>query len=248
MKAISNPLAAILAATLLAACATATAPEPVGPQRYSGVLRMWFEGQSFHADGEERPWAYGIRPEAMRELGAAFPPNFAPTSFVTEIVAEVEGDLRPIIRDAASPVSPGGNYDHYLLITRVLEARLLRPACEPIPVMVYFDVNDVAISETSATIIDQAVHHAQRQACNVSRVSVVGHADTVGAAQANQALSERRASAVRDALVARGIAADLVIAEGAGETRPPRPTLDNIADPINRSVTITIEAPTGETR
>ncbi len=237
-------MAAMVAAALLAACASA--PEPA-PQRYSGLLRQWFEGQSFHADGETAPWAFGMSPAAMRELGAAYPDDYAAAAFGPTIVVEVEGILTRANPDA-SRYGPIGNYEYYLTINRVINARLLRVACEPASVNVYFAANDAAVGEEAATMIDEALRQSQRHACNISRISVIGHTDTVGSAQRNQTLSEQRADAVRDALTARGMAMELVIAEGAGEGSPLRPTQDNVAEPLNRYVAITIEAPSGEAR
>ncbi|PZO50229.1 MAG: hypothetical protein DCF16_13345 [Alphaproteobacteria bacterium] len=235
MKTLSNILAALFTAATLAACATA----PDAPQRYSGEVLIWFEGQSFHADGEDAPWALGLTSDAMRELGAVYPENYAPPpASATRIVVNVEGVLAPANRDAHR-YGPIGRYEHYLTITRVIDARLLRTACETHVAIVYFDVNDVAINEVSAAIIDNAVHLTQRQACNVSSVSVIGHAD---GAETDPAVSDRRAAAVRDALIARGMADDLITANGGGETRP------DLEDGLNRNVTITIEAPTSETR
>lgn len=246
MRARRNPAAAMIAAALLAACASAPAPAPE-PQRYSGVLRQWFEGQSFHADGETAPWAFGMTLAAMRELSAAYPEDYAPGAFGPTVVVDVEGVLTRANPDAFR-YGPIGNYEYYLTITRVVDARLLRVACERALVHVFFGVNDAAIGETSAAILDEAVRQSRRNACNVSRVSIVGHTDTVGSARDNQALSQRRADAVRDALVARGMPAELVIAEGAGEGALLRPTADNVAEALNRYVTITIEAPRDETR
>jgi outer membrane protein OmpA-like peptidoglycan-associated protein len=52
-----------------------------------------------------------------------------------------------------------------------------------------------------------------------SKMVVEGHTDSQGAAAMNQELSEKRARAVRDYLVSRGIAADRISAEGFGPTR-----------------------------
>jgi outer membrane protein OmpA-like peptidoglycan-associated protein len=52
-----------------------------------------------------------------------------------------------------------------------------------------------------------------------SKMVVEGHTDSQGSAAANQELSQRRAQAVRDYLVSRGIAADRVTAQGFGPTR-----------------------------
>lgn len=51
-------------------------------------------------------------------------------------------------------------------------------------------------------------------------VAIEGHTDSVGSAEYNQALSERRALTVKNALLERGIAANRVTASGFGPTRP----------------------------
>jgi len=247
MKALPKLLAAMIAATALAACASP--PEAVpGSQRYSGVLLIWFEGQSFLADGQTSPWAYGMSPEATRELAAAYPEGYAPRGAHTAVVVDVDGDLRPVQQDAHRSGCVGGCYDHYLAITRVHEARLLRAACEPIARQVYFASNASALDAAALAIVEDAAAEARRGACNVSRISVTGHTDTVGPAVQNRELSQARADVVRDALIARGLEAPLIAADGAGEERPPRPTADHVSEPINRVVEIVIEAPTAETR
>ena len=49
---------------------------------------------------------------------------------------------------------------------------------------------------------------------------IEGHTDSVGSEKSNQLLSERRANAVRDYLIANGINADRLTAVGYGESRP----------------------------
>ncbi|EDP72728.1 OmpA domain protein [Flavobacteriales bacterium ALC-1] len=50
--------------------------------------------------------------------------------------------------------------------------------------------------------------------------SIEGHTDSVGSKSTNQALSDRRANAVRDYLIANGISADRLTAAGYGEDNP----------------------------
>jgi outer membrane protein OmpA-like peptidoglycan-associated protein len=52
------------------------------------------------------------------------------------------------------------------------------------------------------------------------RVGIEGHTDNVGKAEANQALSEKRATAVKTYLVGKGIAAARLDATGFGQTQP----------------------------
>jgi outer membrane protein OmpA-like peptidoglycan-associated protein len=50
--------------------------------------------------------------------------------------------------------------------------------------------------------------------------TIEGHTDSVGSSKSNQLLSERRANAVRDYLIANGIKADRLTAVGYGEDKP----------------------------
>lgn len=54
----------------------------------------------------------------------------------------------------------------------------------------------------------------------VGEVTIVGHTCDLGPAAYNQGLSERRAAAVRDWLVAQGVASDGLVASGRGEEAP----------------------------
>jgi outer membrane protein OmpA-like peptidoglycan-associated protein len=51
-------------------------------------------------------------------------------------------------------------------------------------------------------------------------VEIAGHTDSVGSAESNQTLSERRANAVAEFLVSEGIIRDRIIVIGAGERLP----------------------------
>ncbi|QYU71056.1 OmpA family protein [Leptolyngbya sp. 15MV] len=73
-----------------------------------------------------------------------------------------------------------------------------------------------------------------------SLVDVYGHTDTVGSAQSNQALSERRAQAVANYLTSRGVNSARVRWMGFGETSLKVPTGDNVNEPLNRRVEIKI--------
>jgi len=53
-----------------------------------------------------------------------------------------------------------------------------------------------------------------------TKIAVEGHTDSVGSEEMNQALSERRAAAVRDYLVSRGVPAIRITTSGQGESSP----------------------------
>ena len=67
-----------------------------------------------------------------------------------------------------------------------------------------------------------------------ARVSVFGFTDTAGSAQYNLELSKKRAQAVANALVQRGIAANRIAASGFGETHLRVPTADGVPEAQNR--------------
>ena len=74
----------------------------------------------------------------------------------------------------------------------------------------------------------------------VAEIEVVGHTDRVGAAAANDRLSVRRAERVGDELARLGVPADRVQVSGRGEREPLVPTEDEVAEPRNRRVEISI--------
>jgi len=72
-------------------------------------------------------------------------------------------------------------------------------------------------------------------------ISIVGHTDSVGNDDKNQELSLKRAEAVRTYLVTRGVPADRLKAEGAGETTPIADNGTPEGRAINRRVEIILE-------
>ena len=76
-----------------------------------------------------------------------------------------------------------------------------------------------------------------------SNITVEGHTDSQGQRTYNMELGEKRAKAVRDQLVSRGVAADRIKAVGVG---PDRPVADNKSAEgraNNRRVEIIVEPP-----
>jgi len=111
-------------------------------------------------------------------------------------------------------------------------------ACPTSDFVVYFEWDRSNLNQAALETIDAAVARARE--CNVSSVLVVGHTDTSGSAQYNMGLSERRASVVRDALVARGIGAGSIQTQAHGEADLARPTRDGVREPLNRRTAVTI--------
>jgi len=79
------------------------------------------------------------------------------------------------------------------------------------------------------------------QAEAVHRIRIDGHCDDTGSDLYNQALSERRAAAVKDYLYGHGIAAREISLRGHGERVPLMTTGDEQARAINRRAEILVE-------
>lgn len=97
---------------------------------------------------------------------------------------------------------------------------------------VFFDFDKSAITPAAQDILNTVVSDARRT--SASRLNVVGHTDTSGSPAYNQRLSERRATAVREALVQRGVPAGQIATRGVGESQPLIATGDGVREPSNR--------------
>ena len=116
------------------------------------------------------------------------------------------------------------------------------PAPEPVaqdlgPWNVFFDTNKSNISAAAASTISTAV--AQTQDANIPlRFNVVGHTDTVGSASYNDALSLRRAEAVKGELERLGVPANEIAITGRGFSDPLVATGPGVDEPQNRRAEI----------
>lgn len=84
---------------------------------------------------------------------------------------------------------------------------------------VQFQTGSAVLLDDSKGLLDEVakvmVDHPE-----LKQVQVAGHTDSTSTRAFNQALSERRAAAVRDYLVAHGVAADRLVSKGFGQDQP----------------------------
>ncbi len=130
-----------------------------------------------------------------------------------------------------------------------LEAKPVAVAAAPVPkaapapatpetFIVYFAFDSTELTAASKLVLDQAMRAAKKMAA--TDLAVTGHADRAGAEEYNLALSLRRASAVLDALAARGANPAKVSLAGRGESEPLAATADGVREPVNRRVEIIV--------
>ena len=81
-----------------------------------------------------------------------------------------------------------------------------------------FDFDKATLRPEGKAKLDEIV--SQLGKYNVEVILAVGHTDRIGSAAYNQKLSEKRAAAVKDYLVSKGIPANRVYTEGKGSKQP----------------------------
>jgi len=87
-----------------------------------------------------------------------------------------------------------------------------------IALYINFETGKADIKPESQKIIDQIVEMLQK---NPSlKVSIEGHTDNVGTKEFNQKLSDERAKAVMNAIIAKGIDKNRLSSKGWGQTKP----------------------------
>ena len=104
--------------------------------------------------------------------------------------------------------------------------------------IVFFDFDSSKITAAGQKVIDEAVAAAKDY--GAAKVVVTGYTDSAGPASYNLKLSEKRAKAVQDALVAQGIDAGKISAMSKGEEDPLVPTANGVREPQNRRTEIMI--------
>jgi len=99
-----------------------------------------------------------------------------------------------------------------------------------------FGSNSSALTPQASAQLAQLEIALNSATLSKDRFMVAGHTDAKGSAQYNKQLSQRRAEAVKDYLVSKGIDANRLDAVGYGSEHPLAP--DRPEDPSNRRVEI----------
>jgi OOP family OmpA-OmpF porin len=132
--------------------------------------------------------------------------------------------------------------DELMAALNELEAKPAAPAAAtvaPSTYLVLFDFDKSNINAAAASVVSQVV--ADFQANKSTAISVTGHTDRAGTADYNMKLSERRADAVRAALIKAGIPAEAITTAWKGESEPAIPTADGVKEQANRRAEIIIQ-------
>ena len=102
--------------------------------------------------------------------------------------------------------------------------------------IVFFDFDKSNLTAEATQVVQEAVRTARTS--GMVRIMVTGHTDTVGSRAYNQALSERRAQAVKDEMVREGLAAGDIMTTGRNFSDPLVQTGPGVREPQNRRAVI----------
>jgi peptidoglycan-associated lipoprotein len=111
-------------------------------------------------------------------------------------------------------------------------------ACAPQRFEIYFADSEARLTEPARQAIGMTA--TRLQGCTIRSVKVLGLADARGGAEANQSLSERRATAVSEALAAAGWPSPAFEVGAAGDEGAV--TAAGVREPLRRRTEVLVEA------
>lgn len=140
-------------------------------------------------------------------------------------VVSSHGSIKAVREDAAS-------------VHARYEAALVAQPARPVSLFVFFLRGKDEFTEESKPLVEKLkTEIALRPA---PEIMVIGHTDRVGSEASNDALSLKRAEAMRGELISAGIAASSISIAGRGERELLVPTADEVAEPKNCRVEVNI--------
>jgi len=113
----------------------------------------------------------------------------------------------------------------------------LQPAA-PDSFVLEFEPGTSDLTAASQARLPEVISKAQARVGG--EIVVTGHTDRQGTLEANDALSLKRAQAVRDLFIGQGFKAELIQAVGRGEREPAVPTDDEVVEPRNRRAEVVV--------
>ncbi len=129
----------------------------------------------------------------------------------------------------------------------VMPDEVVKPAPKPIDLVVPFGASGLKLDDSGRALIDEMLANATTAAGGA--ITISGHTDTRGNDRDNLLASRKRAEAVRDYLLSKGVAADRMTVVALGETRAlvPNAKPDGSDDPEarakNRRVEVQVTLP-----
>lgn len=179
---------------------------------------------------------FGLLPNIEKLQTAANVTNIVPTASVSfDFVFNAEGTVAPVAVAAVAPAADVGP-----VVTDASKASFSNDECvnrfEVISRTgaIYFRTASAQLNAASKPLLDAVVDVVGK--CPDLKIEISGHTDSDGADESNQRLSERRARAVAEAIVAGGIPDAQLTVAGYGEARPVAPNDTGKNKALNRRI------------
>jgi outer membrane protein OmpA-like peptidoglycan-associated protein len=123
-------------------------------------------------------------------------------------------------------------------VRETYRAALSAEPLRPVSFAIQFRSDSAALTSASLKMLPEVLEAVRAR--HSTNIIVSGHTDAVGAADYNRALSMRRARAVVDLLVRRGVSREDIEMTYHGKENPLVKTPDGTPEPRNRRVDITV--------
>ena len=153
----------------------------------------------------------------------------------SQTVAEA-GNATRVDSATAAPSEPQALSDEE--IQQTWGATLQASPLKPRSFLLYFITGTDILTEESRRQLPDII--ASLKEYPAPEVAIIGHTDRVGTDRSNARLALDRAEAIRVQLVQDGLDPALITVDSHGESNPVVPTPDNVAEPRNRRVEVTV--------
>jgi len=176
-----------------------------------------------------------------RDIVVLLPDNKGKTG---AIIVSGKGGERLLSKPGqAVSVAAGGPPDKPFLMTREEVSTQVGPALAALPppplqFILYFRNDTADLTAESREKMRQVVQTLRKRA--PVDISVVGHTDTVGSRSYNYQLSLQRSEAVAALLTREGVDPSILEIASHGKDNPLVPTGDQVPEPRNRRVEVTV--------
>jgi outer membrane protein OmpA-like peptidoglycan-associated protein len=150
---------------------------------------------------------------------------------------ELDGERESTQVVANKPPTPPATLDK-AEVDRIFGETIKTLPPEPHHFQLYFRFESDELTDESRELVPEILRLVGERP--FPDVTIVGHTDTTGSSKSNYDLGLKRATTIRNWLVARGLEARLVEVASHGEADLLVPTADNTAEPRNRRVEISV--------
>lgn len=202
---------------------------PGGQQQAMGLRSETVYKVLKPADGAAPKYIVANYANALKGIGGELLQDPAKSSLGDRLTGRVTVDGRTVwVHVTSDSAVSGGNWSSYKLIVlqedaaaQVVTARKMLDELNQagfIALYINFDTGKWDIRPESQGVVKEITTLMQRQ--SGLNISIEGHTDNVGTPAANKTLSENRARAVMQAVVAQGIAASRLRSAGHGQEKP----------------------------